>query len=373
MKKEETSKEDSRESLLDYLKRMLYDVFIDNIPADAIKELPTTWMYICGVLIELGALTLFIFFLLQGYQQGIHQQFISLSKNSGVCEDVIKPLTGSFVADLNGSWSGSSAYVSSKGVYQMQVSNIKFTDKSYRDFMYMAEQQIDRLAEFSITNDFSLNLMIFTSWQLVCDPTLYSGCDEWGSNRFTLIGSAVNVFATSHVFFSSSNVFADCTTSPTTTYDLGSASQVATYSYTDFSTNPSCNTIVDPELLDYNSVLNGDSLGIEFDVRTLVDAVAVNFGILYITKLVEVYNTERITIVFKGVEYTGTYYIDDFYPSMDPMFCVITTNNGNDLPAGYSKELCLITIDNIMGMPLFMQWGAGGYYGNPEGPLPCDW
>ena len=92
--------EEQSETLYEFIKRTLDEAFLENIPMDAIKELPTFYLYLFGALAELMALAIFVYFFIQVYQQGIAQFFISIQEDSGACSSVTKSVSGSYMVSF---------------------------------------------------------------------------------------------------------------------------------------------------------------------------------------------------------------------------------------------------------------------------------
>jgi hypothetical protein len=73
-------------------------MFVDNIPMDAIKELPARYMYLGGIIAYAGAIACFVYFIYNGYDTARNTEFISLSEDDGECEPVTRQNTGIYIA-----------------------------------------------------------------------------------------------------------------------------------------------------------------------------------------------------------------------------------------------------------------------------------
>ena len=84
-----------------YLKMKFRDLIISNIP-ESLEDLPRQYYLKIGFLSLLGMLTCFIYFVWTYYTLAIEAKFISLSKDSGICSTVKKPMDGQILLDSKG-------------------------------------------------------------------------------------------------------------------------------------------------------------------------------------------------------------------------------------------------------------------------------
>eukprot|EP01040_Poterioochromonas_malhamensis_P012605 gene12605-13798_t len=92
-----------------FLYHKFREFFIENIPVDLVKQLPT-WRFTLGICCYGLALFLFIYFSLSNYQNTMADEYISLDSNDGICETVPIPVTGTYHADANGNWEGTADF-----------------------------------------------------------------------------------------------------------------------------------------------------------------------------------------------------------------------------------------------------------------------
>ena len=187
---------------------------------------------------------------------------------------------------------------------------------------------------------------------------------------FVIVG--LRRLALSYLDTTISNEVADCTSHSLSNYDLANALNTGMYDYEDFIAAPSCNTSVNPTHLGYNFVLSGADFSTSMDVRTLVDSMAVNFGLLPLYQLNAVSGISPTTYTYRNNTYTGRYYADTWYPGMRPLFCISNNDQNPDLSQGV-KQKCFMIFGNITGVPIFLHYGAGGYPPYSNSPMPCDW
>ena len=137
-----THENNEDESLQEFLVRTLDEAFIDNIPMDAIKDLPKFYMYLFGAFGELFSLAVFGYFLYSVYKEGIQQKFISITPSSGNCNEIPKAVSGSYTADENGNWAGSPNFDPSEGIYVIGLTDAQFTFPDYEKSMDLMKQQL---------------------------------------------------------------------------------------------------------------------------------------------------------------------------------------------------------------------------------------
>ena len=364
--------EEKKETLVDFVVRTVDDAFIDNIPMDAIKDLPKFYMYLFGSFAELFTVSVFVYFMYSVYLQGRQQKFISISINSGECSDITKSVTGTFTADINGTWNGFPDYIYSGGIYALSFAQASITLTNYQQVMSAVSQQLAVLETESLNNNLVQNLILYTSWVFNCDPSVNNYCDAWIGQTFTFTGTAQYLFALQFVETTISNVNNDCTALSISNYDIANSLNSGSYDYSDFTSNPACNTAVNPVNLGYDSNLDGVEFYINMDVRTFVDSIAANFDILQLSSLATVLNSPEYVIHHNNYTYIATYYTDPLYPGMNPMLCLTNTDT-NPSPFTGVNQLCFLVYGNISGIPIFLHYGAGNGVAYPVTPMPCNW
>ena len=364
--------ENEDESLKEFLIRSMDETFIDNIPMEAIKDLPKFYMYLFGAFGEIFGLLVFTYFMYSVYEQGVQQQFISITPSSGNCNEIPKSVSGSYIADENGSWAGSSNFDPSEGIYVIGFTDAHLTFPEYEQSMQLAQTQMQLLSAGSVSQNLATNLLLYMSWQFVCDPTVHSFCKGFVGQSFAFTASSQYSLAVTYLDVTISNEKADCLALSVSSYDLANAVNTGSYDYATFMGNPTCNTSVVPQHMGYDSTLSGPSFSIGMDVRTMIDSVAVNSGMLDATGLNAVGNTEVYEFEHNGYNYTAGYYIDTWYAGLHPLFCAVNNDAVVDTTLGVT-EICMWLQGNLTGVPIFLHYGAGFEPYNSVSPMPCDW
>ena len=104
----------------------------------------------------------------------------------------------------------------------------------------------------------------------------------------------------------------------------------------------------------------------------MIDSVAINYGLLDVTSMNTVGDTEVIQFEYNGYSYTARYYIDTWYAGSHPLFCAVNSASKVNPTLGV-EEICVWIQNNITGLPLFLHYGAGDGVYFPVSPMPCDW
>lgn len=176
--------------LISYVTRRANEVYVENIPDESIKGLPTMYMYIMGALAYAAVAVTFCYFAYTVYQSGITSRFLSLDPTSGNCIDVKKPITANFIADKNGVWLGDDGFDYSRAWYKFNMVNSFLTYADYAFIMDLKFRQLDAFGQAGFNNSLSLNLMVLVSWSLYCQDGRCDGI----SSSFTADASVRHMF-----------------------------------------------------------------------------------------------------------------------------------------------------------------------------------
>lgn len=149
----------------------------------------------------------------------------------------------------------------------------------------------------------------------------------------------------------------------------------------------SCRSTIRPEHWGYQNTSDGDSFDMALDMRSFVDTVGINNGIIPLPlrrQFVTVANTPSLRLPFNQYIYKGNFYIDVNYPGMRPIFCFVNMNMSFTVdmfpipsmtPDGRGiYQLCFNAIGPSLTLPTLLHYGVGGKdtaYHNT--PAPCFW
>lgn len=375
-----SSSDDDEQSLMEYVYEQLHDQFIENIPIAAILELPPFFLYLFGAIAELLMLLTFISFFKSVYTQGMTQKFISITNDTGICEPVERSITGDFWGDTNGNWAGSADFSASLALYELILTDAKFSPTTYQTVMLMSYAALLRLGEAGKKQDLAANIAVLISWQMICrdvedqfTASQNAVCNEFADSQqlFVFTAYSDNVFDIDSSIAALSDIQDTCNSSSFTSFDIGSRQTVATFVYSDYTANPNCARIAGPSNFGYNYDVDDNEFRISFDVRTFGDSVGINLGYLSSYDLEVVGHSPSVTFEFQGVSYLAQSFIDTAYVGMDPLYCITNQTEILDMSKGL-MELCFMQLSTVFGIPLFNHYGNAG--GNPTGmqsPQQC--
>ncbi len=134
-------------------------------------------------------ISIFFYFALNGLNKSLHQEFMSLSIDSGKCQPIKKQISDTFKVDRNGVWNGQVGYVNSLEQFALTATQLQVTDSQYEEVLLLAESVTNALGKSAEYFDLSQALLFWTSWQLDCD-TNHDVCDAFKSQSFALAGDS---------------------------------------------------------------------------------------------------------------------------------------------------------------------------------------
>jgi hypothetical protein len=167
----------------------------------------------------------------------------------------------------------------------------------------------------------------------------------------------------------------------------------AQYSFTvdsdTYSNLAECNGVIgSPERFGFNRRTDGSSFTFKVDVRSFASAVSINkgFGSLRAQPRYEtLHSAPQQAIEHLGHTYFTSYYIDNSYPGMSPLLCLVEdlfpstmTEYPSPLmtPDGLGvNQLCMLQVGEVVMLPTFQHFGDSpkGSNGVQAEPRPCSW
>jgi len=261
-----------KETLISFITKYIDVIFRWSIP-EAVTDMPPRGMYFVGTVANILALVLFCVLSFGTYESDIKVHFISPSEKSGLCTSVVKPITGTFLADTNGSWESNPRFDSSRAIYQFHFLELSANETFWMEMIADLQLSLVEVGGKMTNLTIDMNVLYWTTW---------AGYFNIGTTRqaFNLYSDPTVVFNREYVKGVVSNVHSDCNASSFSTYDVGSYILSTTYSFSEFMGNPSCNSVLDPFKAGFSSTYDGDKFTLSYDVRSLVTALAVNAGII---------------------------------------------------------------------------------------------
>jgi hypothetical protein len=153
------------ETLIQYVQSKLYRGFVDNIPLEAIRELPPAYMLVFGFLAYALSGYCFFWFIIKGFKRAMSTEFISLDDSDGECESVPKQNSGTYYGTSDGEWSGDYDFWLSRAMYTLALTNYNNNYKSYKVMMDTIHDEVIELGVRSHFMDASENLLEWMAWE----------------------------------------------------------------------------------------------------------------------------------------------------------------------------------------------------------------
>lgn len=179
--------EEKELTLMEWLSLKIDEVFIEYIPLEPIKQLPKNYKYFFGSIAYILSLSILFGFLIWGYRQATHRTFISLHKSDGICDEIPVSVTGTYRADDNGNWEGSTEFRAPIAPYYLSLIDFRADTKTYRSLMGDVYEQLLLMGEAAKKQDLVTNLLYWMMWSYILP---YSK----STNYFLMTGDPTQVF-----------------------------------------------------------------------------------------------------------------------------------------------------------------------------------
>lgn len=171
------------ESFVEWIVSKFDNMFIDNLPLDTIKELPPRYMYFTGSIVHITTIACLLYFIYTGYDTATTVQFVSVNDDDGICSEISRQNSGSFLATNDGYWEGNERYAPSNAIYQLDYYSYATTMTEYRKLIRDFKAEMKDLGRRATRQDATYNIMNWITWQKA--DTKY---------RFQLTGDSIDVF-----------------------------------------------------------------------------------------------------------------------------------------------------------------------------------
>lgn len=264
--------EKKSKTLSDTLREWFDIIFRWAIP-EAVQDMPPRGMYFVGISSIVTATLLFLIIVWATYGSNINTIYLSPNENSGICESVARPISGVYLADVNGSWNSNIYYDSSLAIYQFRFQELRANASFWKEMIGNLSISIDLVAAKMKIQPLDINLL----WWLVWEGNF---AVQGTTQYFGFYSDPTVVFNRQYVHGVISNVVSDCNATSSSKYDVGSYYLSLTYSFSEFMSNPRCTSVMNPYTMGYDPVYDGDEFTLSYDVRSLVTALAINGKIL---------------------------------------------------------------------------------------------
>ena len=311
-----------KDNSITYLK----NVYIENIPMEALRDpyLPKRYRYLLGFIAYVVMGFLFLYSLVNNYQTALKERYMSFQSDSGNCETVSKPLSGTFKMDYYGNWEGSAHFQHNQALYEIEFNRLLVDDTTFRGIM--ADINLFVIQPF----------VQYATWLPLYYILLYhmghERSIEINGNRhsFRFNGYPRRVYdaetffggiATSTVqgcnFQGASSTYIDAG------FDYQSATLYLHYDYQSYVNTPQCMGALNTSTIIVPQFSSPREIKFEVDVESLIVADAVNKMLIPFENMIQA-TAERYDFGWKdGYNYTYTSWYYPRYPDMDPIWCIL--------------------------------------------------
>jgi hypothetical protein len=321
------------------LEAKILDTLYGTLPIESLKDIPNLITFLIVGIAYGIILFAFLFSIVYGYKILRHEKFLSLSNNAGSCSSVSKVVDSQFMADMNGNWEGNVDFEYLSAIYAGQLNNFNDNEIAFEELLQKAFDVIDEIGKQSLSLDLAENLVIW----MAASIRVFSD-NQVQTLQFT--GDPKIVFNAQYIHSVLSNEQGKCDVAPTASYDRSVGVFTISYPIDKYLASPACMSIVDPYHFGYTGF--GPEFTIRIDMQSAVTAIGVNTGIVQLSDLELVPNTQS-SFISHGIFYFAHYYFYPRYPGMTPLQCVNSTSD---------QVICAISFGAVYAYPIFNHLGA---------------
>lgn len=302
---------------------------------------------------------------------------MALDLTSGKCVQIPIALSGSYNLDQNGSWEGTAAYEAGRARVKVKLNSFQHSQDEYAAFMMDVQSIVKGVAAKSPYNNVAVNLLYWSSYG-------YKYIDGENVHYIRFTGDLRNILDREFTNAAYADVSGDCDVGSTMLWDVNTGRMGMKMSFKEINGSENCLEAMDPVSLGYNAEINGDDFTVRFDARSLATAFAVNWDIMPVDLLSNVFDPlfDGKTIGCSAALNTpgcgnDTYVffmgLDPDLPGMAPIYCLRPLTRGRPASSYYFTNLCAIRVVNQYVYPFFQHMGISSEEGNnPYEPAPCN-
>lgn len=290
-----------------------------------------------------------------------YNSYISLKNHPG-CTEVPIPINNEFTLDATGQWNGHADHEESTSYVRVKLSLLTTTLAEFTTFMEGVTDVISAETRASQRRDLAANLASMMAWQN----------NFFTDNRFGLTkhvieftADAAFVFSRFYLVATISSVADDCDVYIDALFDRSTGVLRATLEAEDYLASPRCSSVLDPEHLGYDPFLTGPNIRVQFDMHSLITAHAINSGLADLQAFSRLADPQFLDfdVDFGDDEYHLHIGIDEKFPGMDPVFCLLPADRRNATDSYLFQTLCVIKVGGHFVYPIFNHAGLAGHDG----------
>lgn len=257
-------------SFKDWIVSKLDGMFVDNIPLEAIKDLPARYMYVGGMIAHLASIACFVFFISTGYNNARNTEFISLSKSEGECTDVTRQNTGEYLATDTGYWEGNEKFDPALAIYKVNFYSLNIDTSGYKAMISGFKDSITEIGATAKYKDASRNILNWIAYE-------YSSPQY----QFQLTGNSEDVFSRYYTVGGLATVEGTCDVPHSSSLDGANHLLRMEFNIAAYITDSYCMKAGHPLRLGYNPFYDFYTFRIDMDLNSLVIAIAVSYTANY--------------------------------------------------------------------------------------------
>ena len=342
-----------------------YTVAHDNIPFNW-KAIYTSFAKILWFVVA-------IYFTLTFYFTDQGSSYVSLSKHPG-CTEVPIPINNVYTLDLSGFWNGQQGHVESESFVRVRLSELTTTLEEFDTLMIGVAQIILAEAALSTSRDLAGNLASMMAWQR--DFYRLNSEGVYTKHIIEFTADVSHVFDRFYKVGVLSNVDADCDVHMPVTYDRSTARMTATIAEAEFESSSKCQQAIEPAQLGYSGYASGPTISVGVDLHSLTIAYGISSGSVTMESFTLIVDPlfGDFDVYYGDDEYHLQIGIDEKFPGMDPVYCLLPDQRHNESSTYLFETLCVIKVFDQYVYPFFNHGGLAyhpshGFDANT--PLMC--
>lgn len=346
---EENKKAEGCDEKLKTFMNSIDDKIIETLPdSNAIdsKDLKSTgWAGILALANLSIYVTILLYLMITGTISEFNRHFLALSeKSDSICKSIPVAITGSFESDWKGSWNTKSSYLPGRSIYDLTMTGTTVNNQQYTNIMQMFSSRVEKVGEVLSSSDV---ITAQIAW------SIFQTNDNENSMQFRMNAQLNGIFTGMTSIFptllSSKEGVCQFFPLPIATYDdstmiLTAAFPASAPSSSESTWQPTPQPTFAPTgepgppyafCPDQINARN-DTLGllyrhaVDIDMRSVVAAFAVNFGIV-----------DKSALICTSIGTIGIVYetcIDRTLPSMIPITCTSSSSQGDSVTVCFAPN-----------------------------------
>lgn len=299
--------------------------FTLSLPIESMKYYPSVYAVYFGTIAYCVMITVFVYFMVGGYQRQIQQEFISLDENAGVCEPVAQFLNLEITATSKGLWNTDPNFKYSEASLEFSFNKLSASPSEFKAMIQEFGQKLRVLGARSAISPFVPNMLLW----------MHFGTDTTvGESVQSLVFTAMpnDVYNHRHIVTTVGSANGICTAPSTSSFDVISSTLSIEWNVPTYYEAGCTSTVTNLESLGWEA-RDGNTSVIKLDVNSASTAVAANLGIFPADSL-EVLGLQ--IPIYKDIVMTKRF--DPFFPRMTPIICLQKMGHGETITENADKN-----------------------------------